>query len=66
MPDFQKKHYEAIAEIFRDYKPSERELMMSGAIENFRISLVEEFVRLFSRDNGNFDPQIFRMKSLVD
>lgn len=60
MPDFQKRHYEAIAGIFRTYDrvkdPKTREVLKS---------LVDDFVWLFGRDNGNFDQGIFRMKSVV-
>ena len=49
MSKFQRRHYEAIAEVL-GYIPD----------EGSRTYVVESFVRMFKRDNVNFRPDRFR------
>lgn len=59
MPNYQRRQYEEIAAIFRNYGNLEK--ISAQEVLN---SLRDDFVWLFQRDNGRFDEGIFRMKSM--
>ena len=52
MSKFQRRHYEAIAEV----------IGYMGMDSQPRKFITEEFVRMFKRDNSNFNPDRFRAR----
>lgn len=55
MSQFEKRHYQTIAQVLQDTAPREG----TAEVLEHHMSVIKEFADMFGRDNGNFKRDLF-------